>query len=766
MKKLLLLLAGLLFAVLPSKAQETESTSYRVSEVGITKVEALTEGDYIIYAVPGGTGKNPAYVGYRDNNDDSKGKVFIKPGLDVSTGEVSDVNYIWTVTKDAEGNISIALKSAPEEKFWTKDSQWGNNMSGTDKAIYIPENNDGTNTGISLRLKDIINTNGSNGGSTTTSPAYVCCNLTNTSNEYCLSYWEGKTGSTKFTFYKLQEKTDNYPFICSDAPTAEGFSPNTYWYYMTLSNAYVTHVEGQDYCPAAATTNPIEYGSFWAFVKNEAGQIEIYNAATGPDYVLASSSPLNDGKKGGNTHPIMKEKSTLADTEKGVWNIKHTGSDNFFFLNIPGEGEEDSYINSRESTLAFWVDASSSTNDGSKLRVQEVDINTLINTVREQQSAVSGAVGTLDSESYADFTAALNKGTAEGLAEALKIRDLTGTTIQFEPSKYYYIYNGKDSQTGYITINKENKLITENNKSGISKLFKFEETGKENIYNLKVQGVYIEKAAENDYNVQLGITSNESDKGEFQLIEAETGAGVFRIKNTNSTASGNTFIFKNYGNITGWSGTSNGSQWYLIEAPSITTEITSAGYATVNYPFAVQLPENESISAYIGTVIPNDNSKLLLKKISNGLIPANTPVVLEGVKGEEKTYTLTIVTDNASTNPDGNVLKGTLLPEAISETFVLGMNNDNVGFYKLSNTDNTVGANKAYLPKSALPTLPASVRGVTFSFDDNSGETTGIEDATINLAEEEFYDLQGRRVMNPTKGIYVTKSGKKVLFTK
>ena len=757
MKKLLLLLAGLLFAVLPSKAQETESTSYRVSEVGITKVEALTEGDYIIYAVPGGTGKNPAYVGYRDNNDDSKGKVFIKPGLDVSTGEVSDVNYIWTVTKDTEGNISIALKSAPEEKFWTKDSKWGNNMSGTDKAIYIPENNDGTNTGISLRLKDIIKT-GAN--ASTTSPAYVCCNLTNTSNEYCLSYWEGKTGSTKFTFYKLQEKTDNYPFICSDAPTAEGFSPNTYWYYMTVREKYVTHDEKLDYCPASAT-NPVNYGSFWAFVKNEAGQIEIYNAATGPDYVLASSTPTGNG---GSTCPIMKEKSTLADTEKGVWNIKHTGSDNFFFLNFPGV--DNAYMNYREPKLAFWVDAESNADDGSKLRVQEVDINTLINTVREQQSAVSGAVGTLDSESYADFTAVLDKGTAEGLSEALKIRELTGTTIQFKPSKYYYIYNGKDSQTGYITINNKNKLITENNKSGISKLFKFEETGKENIYNLKVQGVYIEKAAENNYDVQLGITSNESDKGEFQLIEAETGAGVFRIKNTNSTASGNTFIFKNYSNITGWSGTNNGSQWYLIEAPSITTEITPAGYATVNYPFAVQLPENESISAYIGTVIANESSKLLLKKISNGLIPANTPVVLEGVKGETKTYTLTIVTDNASTNPEENVLKGTLLPEAISETFVLGTNNGNVGFYKLSDTDNTVGANKAYLPKSALPTLPAGVRGVTFSFDDNSGETTGIEDATINLAEEEFYDLQGRRVMNPTKGIYVTKSGKKVLFTK
>ena len=31
-------------------------------------------------------------------------------------------------------------------------------------------------------------------------------------------------------------------------------------------------------------------------------------------------------------------------------------------------------------------------------------------------------------------------------------------------------------------------------------------------------------------------------------------------------------------------------------------------------------------------------------------------------------------------------------------------------------------------------------------------------------SKEEFFDLQGRRVMKPSKGIFVTKSGKKVLF--
>lgn len=757
MKKLLLLLAGLLFAVLPSKAQ----TTYAVSQVGIMTPEELTEGDYIIYAIA--NNKTPGYVTNNDTYESGSGPVLIK-SLDLgTTRRVSDQNYIWTVTKNQEGKFSISLKS-DEKKFWRVDICWNKNMqSSEEKAWLVGESNTrNSDKGISFRLSEIIPK--AQNQSTDKYP-YIYCNglQPDESNVYRLSYWGEKENSILFIFYKVKETDNTYPFNLSDQPINDKFAENTYWYYMTVREKYVTHDEELDYCPASAI-NPVNYGSFWAFVKTESGAIEIYNAATGPKKVLASDAPEVDGNSGGDeTKPTMIDKNELG-TKTGAWSIK-VGDDNTFYLKREGQ-TEDYYLNERSGTLAFWSNSDSKDDPGSQFRVQEVDINEAIGTVREQQSAVSGAVGTLDSESYADFTAALDKGTIDGLIEALKIRELTGTTIQFEPSKYYYIYNGKDAQTGYITINKENKLITENNKSGISKLFKFEETGEENIYNLKVQGVYIEKAAENSYDVQLGITSNESDKGEFQLIEAETGAGVFRIKNTNSSAGTAPYIWKNYSNVAGWNGTGNGSQWYLIEAPSITTEITPAGYATVNYPFAVQLPENESISAYIGTVIQNDNSKLLLKKISNGLIPANTPVVLEGVKGETRTYTLTIVTDNASTNPEENVLKGTLLPEAISETFVLGMNNDNVGFYKLSNTDNTVGANKAYLPKSALPTLQAGVKGVTFSFDDNSGETTGIEDATINLAEEEFYDLQGRRVMNPTKGIYVTKSGKKVLFTK
>lgn len=78
-----------------------------------------------------------------------------------------------------------------------------------------------------------------------------------------------------------------------------------------------------------------------------------------------------------------------------------------------------------------------------------------------------------------------------------------------------------------------------------------------------------------------------------------------------------------------------------------------------------------------------------------------------------------------------------------------------VGFYKLSSTG-TIGANKAYLTYSG-----ASQARSFFGFD----ETTGIEMPTAEVidADAVVYDLQGRRVAQPTKGLYIV-NGKKVII--
>jgi hypothetical protein len=70
----------------------------------------------------------------------------------------------------------------------------------------------------------------------------------------------------------------------------------------------------------------------------------------------------------------------------------------------------------------------------------------------------------------------------------------------------------------------------------------------------------------------------------------------------------------------------------------------------------------------------------------------------------------------------------------------------------------TVATDKAY-----LQTTVASAR-IAFDFDDN--ETTGLSEVTnTNLTNNtnEFFDLQGRKVAQPTKGLYIV-NGKKVVI--
>lgn len=70
----------------------------------------------------------------------------------------------------------------------------------------------------------------------------------------------------------------------------------------------------------------------------------------------------------------------------------------------------------------------------------------------------------------------------------------------------------------------------------------------------------------------------------------------------------------------------------------------------------------------------------------------------------------------------------------------------------------TVKANKAYLQ---IPTNAAREM-LTISFED---ETTGVAEVRSKMEDGrgEAYDLQGRKVAQPTKGLYI-KNGKKYII--
>ena len=145
-------------------------------------------------------------------------------------------------------------------------------------------------------------------------------------------------------------------------------------------------------------------------------------------------------------------------------------------------------------------------------------------------------------------------------------------------------------------------------------------------------------------------------------------------------------------------------------------------------------------------------SQLTMTEVANREIPAGKAVIL---KSSSSSITLTAATTTATL--EGNQLVGTAT--AITNpgnAYVLNYKAaTGAGFYKLSSGGN-IGANKAYL------TYSGSLAPEFFGFD---GNTTSINEVRGKMEDVsgEYYDLQGRRVSQPTKGLYIV-NGKKVVI--
>jgi hypothetical protein len=154
----------------------------------------------------------------------------------------------------------------------------------------------------------------------------------------------------------------------------------------------------------------------------------------------------------------------------------------------------------------------------------------------------------------------------------------------------------------------------------------------------------------------------------------------------------------------------------------------------------------------------------------NNVIPGETAVLL---KSENGNYTLREVTGNTTSAPTPNLLhghdsEGTTTGGDKYYKLSYGPSNDNdlkdkLGWYYGAENGAafTIGAHKAWL---ALTTQQAQ-NARFFSLDGESGETTGIS-AMHNsecIMHNEYFDLQGRKVTQPTKGLYIV-NGKMVLI--
>ena len=202
-------------------------------------------------------------------------------------------------------------------------------------------------------------------------------------------------------------------------------------------------------------------------------------------------------------------------------------------------------------------------------------------------------------------------------------------------------------------------------------------------------------------------------------------------------------------------------------AEPFTLTVSAARYATLYLDYDAVIPAG--VRVYYAEKIEGET--LLMERITD-VIPANTAVIVTGAAGtyafEQTTEPVAAIENNLFC---GSVEDTYITPEKGTKYYVLSMVDGVVGMYRDELAGDTFKNNafKAYLPLNGeslgifdttvnAPDVQLSNR-YTFNF----GGVTAVEVVNAEKASEAIYNLNGQRVENPTKGIYIV-NGKKVVY--
>lgn len=259
-----------------------------------------------------------------------------------------------------------------------------------------------------------------------------------------------------------------------------------------------------------------------------------------------------------------------------------------------------------------------------------------------------------------------------------------------------------------------------------------------------------------------GASGNEGTEVGFQ--EAHNGAvSAYNIsfKGNNGvtrwlyTQNDGDDYFSNAGN----DNTVDGYNFCLEEVETLPVKIVNEKkFATFWSPVALTVPAG--VDVYTVEVDEEENAVVLTLRGEGTVLPAETGVLLHGEVG---TYDFSIVEseDAAVGSLTGQTFLGSFsYVEGGSKVYTLQTKKDgvNMGFRKY--TGSTIPAFKAYLDLAGM-NVSADQLSLILADDD----ATGIGGAAVAGADEPVavYDLAGRRVTTPKKGVYIV-NGTKVLI--
>lgn len=208
-------------------------------------------------------------------------------------------------------------------------------------------------------------------------------------------------------------------------------------------------------------------------------------------------------------------------------------------------------------------------------------------------------------------------------------------------------------------------------------------------------------------------------------------------------------------------GISMAGQDVVVEAGDLanaTVSVSEALKGTFCAPFTVAIPSNYQSVVTASTVTGQTNGVLALEPVQNGIIPANTPVVVEAPQA----FNLDVTGIYVKGTPEAGLLTGVYEPNgehAPVGSYVLQNNNGKVGFFKVAQGNKLpiVGKNRCYLKDQG-----SNVKAFYFNEEDATAiENVNVND-NLNEGAEAIYNVAGQRINKLQKGINII-NGKKIL---
>lgn len=580
----------------------------------------------------------------------------------------------------------------------------------------------------------------------------------------------------KKTFEETIAKTATPPvtFSTPDNPT---------WYKLKLRNNdgnYVVYVDDNNvktgnnahnspYGTSAQTTYQALNGAYWAIVESDYG-VKLYNRAA-KKYVTVTAEGKN------------KVKATMTDYGTTFYMQKSNKAD----FSLRYENTKGYLGDHKDGFLSTWY-GDSNTDDtqndnGSGYKVIAVDESD-IQLAKTYASTISNAT---DADGLVQYNVEYDK-----IASATTLDQLDAAYQSYQTDNdfsdftgYYRVRNVNTEVNRYLSS--ENIQVSTNG----SLLEKWQADSKmdRNITrttdtdNFGSQLWQLTRNADGTYSLVNANTGREagyitSDASQLQMVvNIGNGNGHYTFKpytegttfdgydaksmflmvdsegNHASAASDNDHVVANNNQYANKS-----NYWQLVKVTSVPVTIKSVGWASVAFPFAVQVPAESGVKAYFAESA--DDTRMMLSEITDGIIPANTGVLL--AKDGGCTVNLPIVT-TTTTYPNNKLACATAERDgyASKANYMLSAKTGTVGF--LPSTMTLVPANKAFLPAANITSGSGQAQMLSFYI---GGAVTGINDAAADAhnGNNTYYDLNGRRVLYPAHGIYVTGNGKKVFI--